>query len=294
MIQLINYADERYRRSQKYCSSTGVEVGECDEVIEYGPESIQKIDMAFYIQNKKWFVLGDPQIGKYGLWRPIIVKDAFDKLNEDDYLIYVDSGCYFINSVHHIISYMERCGDSIFVGELPFLEKYWTKREVFQFFNCDVKSVTDTNQRASTFFVIKKDSLGEKLVDEFYQAAKVFPSLFTDEIKEKNYEGFIQNRHNQSVLSVLTKKLGVRSSRDVTEYGNHPKLYSYYNIPSYCFFYKKYHECTYPQILVQHRRGIVTDFVRFFGFVRSKFPSFVGGAFIRAAQIRNDLRRKRK
>ena len=68
---------------------------------------LKKINIEFYLKNKEWFVEGNPQIGKYGLWRPIIVNNAFSKLNENDYLVYVASGCYFVNSVKYIINYME-------------------------------------------------------------------------------------------------------------------------------------------------------------------------------------------
>ena len=51
---------------------------------------------------------------------------------------------------------MEECGDSIFIGELPFIEKYWTKRAVFKNLYCDKEEIVETNQRASTFFIIKK------------------------------------------------------------------------------------------------------------------------------------------
>ena len=80
MVVLINYADKKFEHAQKYCSRTGKGIGGCDEVWQYNPKSIQTINSKFYTENRQWFVEGNPQIGKYGLWRPIIVKDAFTKL----------------------------------------------------------------------------------------------------------------------------------------------------------------------------------------------------------------------
>ena len=136
--------------------------------------------------------------------------------------------------------------------------------------------------------------MGKELVDAFYNAVVEMPLLFTDEYEGQNYDGFIQNRHNQSVLSVLTKKMGVKASRDVTEYGIHPDLYQHYNIPSYTFKFRKYSTCYYPQILIQHRRGTVTLFVKIYGMIRSYCPGKIGGKLINLAQIKNKIRRNKK
>src|SRR5699024_603854 len=54
------------------------------------------------------------------------------------------------------------------------------------------------------------------------QIALEAPYLFTDDdnkLGKKNYEDFIDTRHNQSVLSVLSKKYGIPAFRNPSQWG---------------------------------------------------------------------------
>ncbi|MGN0384906.1 MAG: hypothetical protein ACI4EX_03400 [Lachnospiraceae bacterium] len=289
MIWLINYADETYKNAQKYNSYTAKRIGKVDKVLEYTPESIDK---EFIEKNKQWFVVGDSQIGKYGLWRPIILQDAYSKINEGDYLIYADAGTFFVNDVHHLTELMDDRGLNILVFSLPFVEKQWTKRDILIRLNADTERITDSNQRMSTCFVIKKSSEGEELINRYKEVAELYPELFTDEgnrLGKDNYPNFIQNRHNQSVLSVLTKSMEIPAFRDPTEYGSKEKLYSFYDIPQSAIVPSVYEKSPYPQILVQHRRGKVTYFVRLYALIRSKFPYAVSATLIKIATLRQRI-----
>ena len=108
--------------------------------------------------------------------------------------------------------------------------------------------------------------------------------MFTDEKNKcglKNYKGFVQNRHNQSVLSILSKKMNIQAYRDPTEYGTHPGLYKSFKIPDYTFNIKKYDKSDYPQILVQHRSGKVTTKTKLMGFIRTFLPYYLSGIILK-------------
>ena len=137
----------------------------------------------------------------------MIVSDAFERINEGDYLVYSDSGTYYVNSIMLLIEFMEKKREEILVFDIPFIEKYWTKRDVFVRLKCDDKEYTETNQRMSTIFVLKKGKLAREFVNRYLNAAMQYPDIFTDEQNicgKCDYAEFIENRHNQSVLSVIT------------------------------------------------------------------------------------------
>ena len=197
MILLANYADKTFANAQKYNSYTAKKFGKVDEVIEYGPE---KIDSKFIDKNKAWFVVGNSQIGKYGLWRPLILEDAYSKIQEDDYLIYADSGTYFINDIHYLTNFMKERHLNVLVFSIPFVEKDWTKRDVFTQLDADQEDIIYSNQRMSTCFVVRKSKEGTELIEQYKKIAVEHPELFTDQenvMGKENYFGFIQNRHNQ-------------------------------------------------------------------------------------------------
>lgn len=248
---LINYADITYREAQKYCTKMAYSRGKFDTVIEYSPSNIPK---EFKEKNKKWFTIGDRQIGKYGLWRPYIISDALSQINNGDYLCYCDSGAYFIRSVDYLITSLRSSSQDIMLFESPLKEYQWTKDDVFRYFDCEKDNIKESNQIISTFFIIKKSDFTVQFFAEYLLASENMPSLFTDEdnvLGGENHELFIQNRHNQSVLSVLGKKYGLYPFKDPSDYGVKSELYSL--IPGVIYEPHTYENSNYPMILISHR-----------------------------------------
>ena len=134
MIYLINYADENYQEAQHYCSQMARARGGFDKVIEYHPNDIDDAVInlcpeGIYGNNRK--------AKRYGLWRPYIIKKTLDEIQYGDYLCYCDAGGYFIRNVAPLIKRMEKKNQDIRVSVLPLLEKQWTKRDVFLYFDAD-------------------------------------------------------------------------------------------------------------------------------------------------------------
>ena len=88
-----------------------------------------------------------------------------------------------------------------------------------------------------------------------------------DEIQDRN---FIENRHDQSIFSVLAKIENVPVYKDPSEYGVQPQLLSE-SYPKAVFKEVCYEHGSYNQILVLHRKKKVTAYVRLMSFIRSKF-----------------------
>lgn len=290
MIWLINYADETFKDAQHYNSYTAKHIGKVDKVIEYGPENIER---AFLEKNKQWFVKGDAQIGKYGLWRPMIIRDAYMRISEGEFLMYADAGTFFVNDVHYLTELMLKKNINVLVFSIPFVEKHWSKRDIFIKLNADTEEIANSNQRMSTCFIIRKSGEGEEFIERYQKIAVNNPELFTDDeniLGEENYSGFIQNRHNQSVLSILTKTMGIVAYRDPTEYGSREKLYSFYELKKGVVVPAVYEESPYPQILIQHRRGKITLWVKVYGAIRSRYPYFISKIVIKLASLRQKVR----
>lgn len=268
MKVVINYANSSYIQTQRYCSETAFKKGGADKVIEYGPENIDED-----FKNTYSCILNCSRGGGYWLWKPYIIKKTIDLLNEGDYLFYVDSGSYFINSLDMIISCMEENDDDIISFAVPFKEKQWTKRAVLQYFNCDNKpEILESCQRLATFIFMRKTKRTVNIVDKYLEAA-THDMLITDELYESVTERaeFIENRHDQSIFSLIAKTENIPLYRDPSEYGIQPELLSqsYENAeflkPDICV-------SSYPQILVLHRKKKVNAYVKIMSYIRSKFP----------------------
>lgn len=262
MIAVVNYADLAYKGTQNYCTKTAYKFG-ADQVFEYGPEDI---DSVFRVKYKN--ILSQKRGGGYWLWKPYIINKALDLLNDGDFLLYVDSGCYFIDKISIITNYMEAQNEDIISFAVPFIEKQWTKKEIFEYFNCiDCSDIVDTCQRIATFIFMKKTKRSVSVIEKFLDVATT-SNLITDELDiMKQDDSFIENRHDQSIFSVIAKRENIPIYKDPSEYGKQQELLS----QSYekAEFVKQSYPGNYPQLIVLHRKRNVNVYVKIMGYIRS-------------------------
>ena len=214
MIVVINYANDLYRQAQIMCTATAKIFG-ADQVWEYGP---QDIPPDFYAAHK--FILDLPRGNGYWLWKPLIVLDALSKVNDGDYVFYIDSGVAFIDDIHYLIDAMEKAGVNVMTfggsSNKDSLERIWTKRDAFILMDCDTPEFTDTTARAAGGFVIFKKSDEAIAFAQDWLKYMSDPRIVTDlpnQLGKPNYPEFLENRHDQTVLSLLVKKKNLPSFR---------------------------------------------------------------------------------
>lgn len=264
MIVAANYANEPYKKTQKYCTRSAYNHG-IDKVFEYGPEDI---DSTFWECNRK--ILEEKRGGGYWLWKPYIISKALKEIDYGDYLFYIDSGSYFIKSVNDLVECMEKNADDIITFAVPFIERQWTKREIFKYFKCENdKIILESCQRIATFIVLKKTLRTVKIIEQYLDVAQK-ENLITDKLdKTIQYDDFIENRHDQSLFSIIAKLEHIPVYKDPSEYGVQPKLLSQ-SYKGAVFKDVQYEKGGYKQILVLHRKKKVTLYVRIMAFIRRK------------------------
>jgi hypothetical protein len=160
----------------------------------------------------------------YWVWRPQIILQILDKMNDGDILQYTDAGCHLNKKgIKRLNEYFEMANTSQ-TGILAFQskepedknlekalylpERYWTKGDVFDYFGVrELKEFTETEQMAGGIIFIKKTDQSLRIFQEFLQVGYDDFSLFDDTpSKSPNLDGFIENRHDQSIFSILVKK----------------------------------------------------------------------------------------
>lgn len=221
MIVAINYANAKYRQTQKFNSATAIRKGRVDKVISYSPKDV---DREFRRKNKR--ILSQERGNGYWLWKPYFIWKTLKNLQDNDYLVYLDSGAFYRKDVRYLIRAMEADGQDIMVFELPFKEFRYTKRDVFVCMDCDEPEYTNTNQRMATMVIIKKTKDTLAFVQEWLDYGQA-DNIITDEknhLGKDNYEGFIDNRHDQSIFSLLSKKYKLKAYRDPSQFGRFPDI----------------------------------------------------------------------
>ena len=203
-IVAISYANDLYQKQLKVNKKSAIEVGEVDEYYSYGPDDI---DPVFREKNKD--ILNRKRGNGYWLWKPYFInKTMIEKLNYGDYLIYSDSGLLFMNSSHLLVNFLEEQKAKMWTHKLKVQEKLYTKRDAFILMDADTPYYTDTYQYAAGYMIYKKTKFSIKFIQEWLYYCQD-SRIITDDpntMGKDNYHQFRENRHDQTILSLLIKK----------------------------------------------------------------------------------------
>lgn len=244
MIYFINYANEPYKKAQGYAALRAEKFKCFDKIIQYGPEDI---DAEFYKKNKK--ILDEKRGNGLWLWKPYFILRTLEALQEGDYVFYCDSGSYMIRPIQSLLQTMS---DDIWLSDIPFIEKQYTKPELFKFMGCDDEYYKESNQIQGGFIIVKKSEYSMNFIREWLKICCITGvlSMNTELKKEAKANEFIAHRSDQSVISLLAKKNNIVPHLDPTQFGRVPVMYRFNNetifkIPKH---YEKYKPC-----IVLHR-----------------------------------------
>lgn len=214
----INFSDANFSKIRRLNTITAKWFGGVDEVKEFSPEDI---DPEFYDANK--VILKQNRGGGYWLWKPYFIKRALESCELGDYLFYCDSGAIYINSIDHLISVMKSNNDDLMLFEVPLIERQWTNSHLIKSMSMQESSLLNENQIVSGYILIKKTKKTVAFIDDYLELCKK-EEFITDIMTEEDEEAF-DHRHDQSILSLLAKKRGIKPYKDPSDYGAFPLRY---------------------------------------------------------------------
>jgi hypothetical protein len=112
--------------------------------------------------------------------------------------------------------------------QMDHIEKKWTTIEIFKYFNIEEDSeVKNSGQVMATVQIIKKNPNSIKLINLWNEVLYTNPLLFTDYYNNNQQSYFKDNRHDQSVFSIIRKIHNSIILNDETvfvSYGNEESL----------------------------------------------------------------------
>ena len=216
-IHFITYANNAFKTAKQRLLREAYEFGEFITINGYEPKHLSS-----EFQTKHKDILNIKRGGGYWLWRPHILRKALDNINENEYLVYLDAGCklnsygkkrfyeYFDlldNSPYGILSFQMSGKNGL--GSLQ-MEKMWTIKEIFNVIDIDMNSqYAEDGQFLGGVLIMKKNQHLMDYISEFEKIIDTNSLLCTDFYNNmEQCEDFIENRHEQSVTSLLRKKMG--------------------------------------------------------------------------------------
>ena len=205
-IVAISYGSEQYDKQLEYNGKSALEIAKVNEFYGYKPKDI---DHDFREKNK--YILDKGRGNGYWLWKPyFLYKTLTEKLNYGDYLIYADAAIMYVDSAKKLVDFLKEKKLDMYLHRLPHLERQYTKRDAFILLGVDQPFYAETGQFNAAFQIYRKTKFTEFFLGEYLYYAQD-KRIITDDSNElgvSNYEDFRDHRHDQSILSLLTKKYG--------------------------------------------------------------------------------------
>lgn len=201
-VTLITYATGNYTRAAKLLTFTARRCG-VDKTIIYSRKDL--VSTAFYTKHR--LILDQQRGGGYWLWKPFFILETLRALKEGDFLIYADAGMFFRKKVQPLIDLVKGGNDiALFYNDIR--AGHYTKRDVFVQLGCDSQDYYDAPMVHAGLQVYRKTAASLQFAEEVL-AACTLDELITDAPNTRglpNAEGFIEHRHDQSILTALVHK----------------------------------------------------------------------------------------
>lgn len=147
----------------------------------------------------------------YWRWKPYLIRERMNLMNEGDILVYTDAGVYWnAKGMKRFEEYIQmlKDGEFLITFQSSYLEKDYSKGDILKFtghYNDD--NVLMSLQLLSGIVIIKKNAEGMRFVEDWYELCHHHFNLISDKVSVVPcIRGFVENRHDQSALSLLAKQ----------------------------------------------------------------------------------------
>ena len=205
----ITYGDEGFTNSKIRIINEAKNSGFFETYHPYGPE-----DLTVNFRNNFQDILKEKRGGGYWIWKIDVILNKLDQLKDGEFLIYMDCGCsikkYGVKRLNEYLNLLNNSKYGIISFQLTNeLEKVWTTKEIFDYFKIDKDNeIYNSNQYMSTILIMQKKKHLMDILKIYSQVLVDNRMLFTDKYNNKQEEYFKDNRHDQSIFSIIRKLYG--------------------------------------------------------------------------------------
>lgn len=203
------------------------------------------LDVDFRSQMANRLIPGSRGYG-YWCWRPQVILQMFDKMDDGDVLLFVDAGCHIrkegaarirqyldLAAKYGILAFQYKPLDEAKAKDISthfFVEGEWCKGDVLDYFGVrNREDIVKSGQIISGVFCAKKTpSVVNLFVKSKFIAVSHYNFIDDSQSVSRNLSIFKEHRHEQSIFSILVKlsQYPTISSGEVECIGQYIKEYS--------------------------------------------------------------------
>lgn len=166
-------------------------------------------DSDFWLKHEN-FMINHPRGLGYWLWKPYIIQKTLKLMKDGDILMYLDCGCEVDKrKKNEMIKCFEYAKRDFIVGSQNCIERRWNKMDLMvklDVINDNFLNAKQHEAGANMFYVNDKT---RALVNKWYELACDYHNIDDSPSKFPNFNNFVEHRHDQSIFSLLTKKMGI-------------------------------------------------------------------------------------
>lgn len=206
MIHLISYGNKLYNKAKIRLRKEAEKTNWFDSIKIYSPWDLSK-----EFREKYKNILNQKRGAGYWIWKLDIIKNRLRDISDNDFLIYLDAGCS-INAkgkerFYEYIDLLKNSDEGIISFEMQHLEKIWTTKQIFHYFNLEPETeIGNKGQYIGGILIMKKNKKLLYLFNQYEKLLERNKQLITDFYNKKNQNKYFKdNRHDQSILSLLRK-----------------------------------------------------------------------------------------
>ena len=182
------------------------------EIYKYTDKEL-KDDNEFWAKHGD-FISNNHRGYGYWLWKSYIIKLSLDKIDDNNILLYCDSGCELdIKYISNFNKLIEKTNEKLIIGTYSSSNDIlFTKMDTIKYFNMENHHKLKDNHMQATTLMMKKCDIITSLINEWYDICSNNYHLIDDSPSiEKNFDNFIDNRHDQSIYNLLVKKYNLHN-----------------------------------------------------------------------------------
>jgi hypothetical protein len=212
-VNFLSFGNNIYSDSLNRIKNEALVFNIFDNIYTYNDIDLQQF--TDFWDKHKIFLCNNNRGYGYWIWKSYLTLKTLEGMNDDDILVYADAGCILNNNgINRLKEYIEivKNNDS---GNISFqmdnnLEKTWTKMDIFNYFNIkNTDNYFSSPQLIGGIFIMRKCNIVMKIVNEWYEIMSNNYNLIDDSQSISNNDiSFKENRHDQSIFSILRKKYG--------------------------------------------------------------------------------------
>lgn len=210
MKKLISFATPQYHNASIRFQYEANCIGAFDEIKIF---TELDFDSAYLEEFGPW-INNNPRGFGYWIWKSYFVKKSIVTMEKGDVLVYADVGCAINYLCKKKLQYYFDLTSKSQLGLVCFnngyVEKEWDKGDAIDFFSSrGVGGILNTFQIMGGVWIIKICDNSIKLLSDWFDIIHNNLSLVDDSpSRSPNEFGFKENRHDQTIFSLLVKNTG--------------------------------------------------------------------------------------